>query len=326
LGWLMQKNKPKISVADFVQKIGAEIQIEILAGIKAAHKCSIVSARIQKLGLALAGFAHYIHSGRVQIVGQSEISYLFQLEPKKRIQVIRNLDLEKICCVLITKNLEPPPELTEIADEVGLPILRTPEISSTAIEKVSGFLLEALAPQKTLHGVLVGMYGIGVLILGESGIGKSECALDLITRGHNLISDDTVIIKRIGNKIEGSSPELTREHLEIRGLGIINIREVFGVSALGKQKKQVDLCIELKRWNQIDEIERLGLEIGAEDIFGLKFPKFVLPVSSGRNLSTLMETAIRVHMLKNSGYDAAKELIDKHTKQLSVNSEQETNE
>jgi HPr kinase/phosphorylase len=164
------------------------------------------------------------------------------------------------------------------------------------------------------------------LILGESGIGKSECALDLITRGHNLISDDTVIIKRIGNKIEGSSPELTREHLEIRGLGIINIREVFGVSALGKQKKQVDLCIELKRWNQIDEIERLGLEIGAEDIFGLKFPKFVLPVSSGRNLSTLMETAIRVHMLKNSGYDAAKELIDKHTKQLSVNSEQETNE
>jgi HPr kinase/phosphorylase len=120
LGWLMQKNKPKISVADFVQKIGAEIQIEILAGIKAAHKCSIVSARIQKLGLALAGFAHYIHSGRVQIVGQSEISYLFQLEPKKRIQAIRNLDLEKICCVLITKNLEPPPELTEISDEVGL--------------------------------------------------------------------------------------------------------------------------------------------------------------------------------------------------------------
>jgi HPr kinase/phosphorylase len=318
----MQNNKPKISVGNFISKIKAEIQIELLAGAKGTESCNIVSARIQKLGLALAGFAHYIHPGRIQIVGQSEISYLFQLEPKKRIQVIRNLDLEKICCVLITKNLEPPPELIQIADEVGLPILRTPEVSSVAINIVSSFLLEALAPQKTLHGVLVGIYGIGVLILGESGIGKSECALDLITRGHNLISDDSVIIKRIGNKIEGSSPELTREHLEIRGLGIINIREIFGVSALGKEKKQIDLCIELKRWNLLEEVERLGLEMREEDIFGLKLPKFVLPVSSGRNLSTLMETAIRVHLLKISGFDAARELIDKHTKQLAASNEQ----
>jgi HPr kinase/phosphorylase len=316
----MQNNEPKISVANFVANISAEMQIQILAGTKATETCEIVSARIQKLGLALAGFTHYIHSGRIQIVGQSEISFLFQLEPEKRIQVLRNLDLEKICCVLITKNLEPPPELIQIADDVGLPILLTPEVSSVAIGVVSGFLLKALAPQKTLHGVLVGMYGIGVLIIGESGIGKSECALDLITRGHNLISDDTVIIKRIGMKLEGSSPELTREHLEIRGLGIINIREIFGVSALGKEQKQIDLCIELKKWNEINEVERLGLEMRVEEIFGLKIPKFVLPVSSGRNLSTLMETAIRVHLLKISGFDAAKELIDKHTAQLSMGS------
>lgn len=290
------------------------MQIELLAGASGAGKRQIVSARIQKLGLALAGFAHYIHRGRVQIVGQSEISYLNQLETEKRVQAIRNLELEKICCVLITKNLKPPVELIEIADEVGLPILRTRQVSSAAISTTSNFLQEVLAPQKTLHGVLVGMYGIGVLIMGDSGIGKSECALDLISRGHNLISDDTVIVKRIGSSIQGTSPELTREHLEIRGLGIINVRDVFGVTAVGKQKKQIDLCVELKKWNSMDEIERLGLETKEEDIFGVKITKFVLPVSSGRNTSTLVDTAIRVHLLRLNGYDAAQRLVEKHTK------------
>ena len=294
------------------------MQIEFLAGKKGATERRIDSARIQKLGLALAGFAHYIHPGRVQIVGQSEISYLNQLETETRIRAVRNLELEKISCVLITKNLQPPREVIEIAEEVGLPILRTRQVSSAAIGAVSNFLQEVLAPEKNLHGVLVGMYGIGVLILGDSGIGKSECALDLISRGHNLISDDTVIVKRIGTRIQGSSPDLTREHLEIRGLGIINVRDVFGVTAIGKQKKQIDLCIELKKWNGMDEIERLGLETKEEDILGEKITKFVLPVSSGRNTSTLVETAIRVHLLRLNGYDAAQRLIEQHTKLLAT--------
>ena len=292
------------------------MQIELLGGASNIQAREITSPRIQKLGLALAGFSHYIHSGRVQIVGQSEISYLSQLESEKRIQAIRNLELEKICCILITKNLMPPTELTEIADEIGLPILRTRKVSSEAIGVISNFLQEILAPQKTIHGVLMGLYGIGVLILGESGIGKSECALDLITRGHNLISDDSVIVKRIGSKIQGSSPELTCEHLEIRGLGIINIREIFGVVAVGKQKKQIDLCIELKRWSQLEEIDRLGLETKEEDIFGVKITKFVLPVSSGRNTSTLVETAIRLYLARLNGYDAAQRLIEQHSKLL----------
>ena len=162
----------------------------------------------------------------------------------------------------------------------------------------------------------MGLYGIGVLITGESGIGKSECALDLIARGHNLIADDSVIVKRLGAKIQGSSPEITREHLEIRGLGIINIREIFGVVAVGKQKKQIDLCIELKRWNQLDDIERLGLEAQEEDIFGVMITKFVLPVSSGRNTSTLVETAIRLYLSRLSGYDGAQRLIERHSKLL----------
>jgi len=313
----LKNETPSINVAELVEKSPVQFQIEVLAGQSNLSSRRITSTRIQKLGLALAGFAHYIHEGRVQIVGQSEISYLNQLAVEKRIEAIRNLDLRKICCVLLTKNLEPPPEFIEIAEEVGLPVLRTPEVSSAAIRLVSGFLEEMLAPQTMLHGGLLGMYGLGVFLQGKSGIGKSECALDLITRGHHLIADDAVWVRKIGDKLEGTAPELTYEHLEIRGLGIINIRDLFGVSAIGKQKK-IDLCIELISREEVKEIERLGLETREEEIFGLKIPKFVLPVSSGRNVATLVETAVRVHLLRTAGYDAAQKMIEKHTKILSA--------
>lgn len=312
------KDRPKISLAEFIAKSPAEMNLEILAGEKGLQTHEITSERIQKLGLALAGFAHYIRPGRIQIVGQSEISFLSQLTPEKRIEAIRNLDLNIICCVLITRNLEPPEELLETAEEYNLPIIRTSLVSSNLIGTISRFLLNVLAPQTTIHGVLMGMYGLGVLLTGESGIGKSECALDLITRGHALISDDIVLIKRIGDKLEGTSPELTFEHLEIRGLGIINVRDLFGGSAIGKQKKTIDLCIELRKWDEVEEVERLGLETKEADVFGVKLPKFMLPVSPGRTISTLVETAIRVHLLRLNGYDAAQKLIERHTKMLSA--------
>lgn len=308
----MQTDNPQITIAEFIEKTFNELNLKVLAGNSGLHEKRITSTRIQKLGLALAGFAHYIHSGRIQIVGQSEISYLFQLESKKRIEAINHLDLEKICCILITKNLEPPPELLEIAEKRSLPVLVTPKVSSKTISLVSNFLEEILAPQVTLHGVLMSIYGLGVLILGNSGIGKSECALDLITRGHRLISDDSVVIKKIGEKLEGSAHELTAEHLEIRGLGIINIRELFGVSAIGKSK-QIELIIEFERWNNMSEIDRLGLETQETDILGINIKKFVLPVSAGRNLSTLVETAVRVHLVESGGVSAVQKLIERHS-------------
>jgi HPr kinase/phosphorylase len=310
--------QPTITVAEFIEKSPIEMNLSVLAGKNGLQKKIINSPRIQKLGLALAGFAHYIHAGRIQIVGQSEISYLTQLERDKRIEAICNLDLEKICCILTTKNLNPPKELLDIAEERNLPIVGTSQVSSKAIGMISSFLEEILAPQVTLHGVLMGMYGIGIFILGESGIGKSECALDLIARGHYLISDDTVLIKKIGDKLEGTSPDLTYEHLEIRGLGIINIRDLFGVSAIGKTK-QIELLIEFKRWTDVPEIDRLGLDTQEFEIFGVKVSKFVLPVSAGRNLSTLVETAVRVYLLRSAGFDAARKLIEKHTTLVSGN-------
>jgi HPr kinase/phosphorylase len=307
----MQNENPKISIAEFVEKSPAELQIEVLAGKNGLRKHEINSARIQKLGLALAGFTHYIHTGRIQIVGQSEIWYLSQLDSANKIEAIKNLNLDKISCILITKSLEPPDELKQLADENNLPLLRTNLISSGAINKVTAFLQEVLAPQVTVHGVLMGMFGIGVLLLGNSGIGKSECALDLITRGHYLIADDSVLIKKVGEKLEGKSPELIQDYLEIHGLGIINIRELYGVSAIGKGS-QIEICIELKKWNEFEEIDRLGIKTYDEEIFSIKIPKYILPVSSGRNLSTLVETAVRIHLLKAAGFDAAQNLIEKH--------------
>lgn len=306
------KDNPQITIKEFVENAPAELQIKVLAGANSTSKRTVTSERIQKLGLALAGFSHYIHRGRIQIVGQSEILYLSQLEKEKKLEALGHLDFDKISCILITKSLEPPEELREIAVENEIPILQTPLVSSKTISLVTNFLQEKLAPQITLHGVLLGIYNIGVLILGESGIGKSECALDLITRGHLLISDDAVLIRKIGNRLDGKSPALTYEHLEIRGLGIINIRDLFGISAVGKHKR-IELCIKLKKWNEVENIERIGLEIQEEKIFGVKIPQVVLPVSSGRNISTLVETAVRVHLLRRQGFDAAQKLIEKHT-------------
>ena len=307
----MQNENPKISIAEFVEKSPADLRIEVLAGKNGLRKHEINSARIQKLGLAFAGFTHYIHTGRIQIVGQSEIWYLSQLESAKKIEAISNLNLDKISCILIAKGLEPPDELKNLADENNLPLLRTNLVSSDAINKVTAFLHEVLAPQMTVHGVLMGMFGIGVLLLGNSGIGKSECALDLINRGHYLIADDSVLIKKVGEKLEGKSPELIQDYLEIHGLGIINIRELYGVSAIGKGS-EIEICIELKNWSEFEEIDRLGIKTYNEEIFSLKIPKYILPVSSGRNLSTLVETAVRIHLLKAAGFDAAQNLIEKH--------------
>ncbi len=306
---------PQISVAEFVETAPAELLIEILAGADGLQSKKIASPRIQKLGLALAKFSEYVHAGRVQIVGQSEISYLQHLENAQRIEALNNLDLEKISCIFITNNLPPPPELIEIADGKNLPVLRTALVSSKTIQIVSDFLQKTLAPQLYMHGVLMEIYGLGVLMLGESGIGKSECALDLLTHGHRLISDDQVILKKIGESLIGSAPELTREHLEIRGLGIVNVRDLFGVSAVGKAQT-VELVIEVKKWNETIETERLGLDREEETILGAEITKFVLPVRAGRNLSTLIETAVKIHLLRGDGFDAAKNLTEKHSAML----------
>lgn len=305
------KETTHISIAEIIRQAPETLELELIIGEKKINEKTIDSARIQKLGLALAGFYKYLHQGRIQVIGQSEISYLLQLDVKAKSKAIEDLDLTNINCILVTKKLDLPIKLFDRFQDNEIPVLKTPLVSSRAISCLSGFLQRILAPKITIHGVMLGMYGLGILILGESGIGKSECALDLIRTGHRLIADDSVNIKKIGDILEGSSPKLTHEHLEIRGLGILNIKHLFGVSAIGQSQK-IDLCIELQKWEKVVDIDRLGLKMQQQNIFDINIPKFVLPVSSGRNITSLVETAVRVHLLKLAGHDSAKKLIEKH--------------
>jgi HPr kinase/phosphorylase len=220
----------------------------------------------------------------------------------------------------VTKEQTPPAEIVEAAERVGTPLLQTTLVSSHAIGAITDFLQEWLAPRELRHGVLLDAYGLGVLIEGESGIGKSECALDLIVRGHRLVSDDLVEVSRLGpDHLLGSAPELLREHMEIRGLGIINVRELYGVAALSGPK-QVGLSIRLERWKDAREVERLGIDERTVEILGVNVPHVLLPVSPGRNLSTLIETALRVHLLRLRGYNAAENFVARHTQLLGTNS------
>lgn len=310
--------QPTISVREFVAHAPAQLSLRVLAGADGLTERRITLPRIQKLGLALAGFTHYIHPGRVQIVGQSEIWYLGQLSPERRASAIELLALEQISCVLVTKDLLPPPELLAAAERAGLPLLQTSLVSSIAINVVTDYLEEALAPRELRHGVLMDAYGLGVLLEGESGIGKSECALDLIGRGHRLIADDMVEVRRVGpEQLIGAAPELLREHMEIRGLGIINIRDLYGVAALSGPK-QIGLSIRLERWQPAQAVDRLGIDARTIEILGVRVPHVLLPVSPGRNLATLVETALRVHLLRVRGYNAAERLVARHNELLQV--------
>jgi HPr kinase/phosphorylase len=309
-------NELSIPVGEFLRHAPEELGLELIAGQEGLSSRRFTAPRIQKLGLALAGFAHYVHPGRLQIVGQSEIWFLGQLAPDARSEAISHLSLENIACVLITKGLEPPREFVLAAEIAHVPMLRTPLVSSQAITIATDCLQELLAPRTILHGVLLDLYGLGVLIEGSSGIGKSECALDLITRGHRLVSDDVIEVHRISSdRLNGSAPELLREHLEIRGLGIINIRDLFGVSAISGATK-LDLSIRLERWEDAGDVDRLGIDARSIDILGVTIPQVLIPVSPGRNLGTLVETAVRVQLLRLRGYDAAQEFVDRHTEMV----------
>jgi HPr kinase/phosphorylase len=307
---------PTITVGAFVANAPQHFGLRFVAGARGAESRYLRVPRIQKLGLALAGFTHYVHEGRVQIVGQSELQFLGQLDAAERADAVARLELEKISCILVTKGLTPPAELFDAAERASLPLIQTPLVSSVAITEITEYLEEVLAPRETRHGVLLDLYGLGVLVEGKSGVGKSECALDLIMRGHQLVADDLVEIRRTRpGQLIGSTPDLLREHMEIRGLGILNVRELFGVTAVSGPK-QIGLDIRLERWKEAGEVERLGLEERTVEILGVAVPHFVLPVSPGRNLATLVETAVRVHLLSLRGFNAAHGLVVRHREML----------
>jgi HPr kinase/phosphorylase len=294
---------------------GPEIDLTLLAGESGLNRL-VTSPHIQKTGLALAGFEEFLRPGRVLIFGESEIRYLEGLPAAARLDAAARVLARDIPCVIVTGGFAPPEELAREAVDRGVPLIQTSLATPTAIAKVTARLESHLAVRGMIHGVLMDVLGLGVLVVGDSGIGKSECALDLIVRGHRLVADDTVELRRRGEGVVlGSCPELTRYHMEIRGLGVINIRDLFGVAAT-RSSKRVELVVQLERWDPVREYDRLGLDEERFDVLGVSVPMIRMPVAPGRNLAILVEVAARNQLLRVRGHHAARELADRLAREL----------
>jgi HPr kinase/phosphorylase len=301
---------PSMTVGELLTDEGAaSLNLVLLSGGDGIDNV-VDRPRIQKPGLALAGFLEYVHPGRVQILGRSETSFLNERAPAERSRIVSQLCRQGVSCFVLTTALEPPQELLDETERHGVPLLRTDLSSSATIERLTRFLEDRLAPRAVVHGVLLDVYGLGVLLLGDSGVGKSECAIDLVVRGHRLVSDDVVEIKQLGDRLVGTGPELTRYHMELRGLGIINVKDLFGVASV-RMTKFVEYVIRLDPWQPGKTYDRLGLDDNGFEILGVTLPYVEMPVGPGRNLSVLIEVAARNHLLKLKGYHPARELARK---------------
>lgn len=314
---LLSVNRKQISVADFAGRYRDLSDITEITEPAIGHKHFLDSPRVQKLGLALSGFAGKIHKGRIQIFGNSERNFLDRLSAAEIATAFERLDRENISCILVTAGIAPDERLVDLSQKNDIPLYCVDSPSSEVITTLTKLLGEMLAPSTTIHGVLVSVFGVGVLLLGESGIGKSECALDLIGRGQRLISDDAVVLDRVGNNLIGKAPETIRDFLEIRGLGVINARELFGVSALAPSAK-VELCINFGLLSVSSSRDRLGLEQTFFEAMGTNVPRYDIPVTPGRNLATLVEAAVRVYVSRRSGSAGVEELVARHDEALSV--------
>ncbi len=314
--------RPSISVRQLLSDPGLGIQLSLVAG-EAGLDRSISHTRIQKSGLALAGHFHGIVPTRVQILGQTELSFLHKLPREQRVASLRGFFGLGLSCVIVTQGDQPfepdssgvgalpVPELARCAEESGAPLVASAVRSSTTITAVHALLDDRLAPRIRLHGVLVDVFGVGLLLMGSSAIGKSECALDLVMRGHRLVADDAVDCDyRPPGMIFGAPAALLRYHLEVRGLGILNVKDLFGVTSI-RERKRIDVVVKLVEWSLDTEYDRLGLDERFHTILGVKIRELVIPVRPGRDMASILEVAARNELLKNAGHHAAREFFEK---------------
>lgn len=265
-------------------------------------------ADINRPGMQLIGYYDYFSPNRIEIFGKVEMTYLSQLTKEKRAEVIDLLFSKKFPAAILTRNMTPYPEMLESAKKYSVPILKTAEITSRFMSDIITNLNVWLAERITRHGVLVEVYGEGVLLLGESGVGKSETAIELLKRGHRLVADDAVEIKKVSNKtLVGSSPAIIRHFIELRGIGVVNVLNIFGMGAV-KDSEKIDLVLNLEPWRQNYNYDRLGLEETTTDIMGINIPSITVPVKQGRNLAVIVEVAAMNNRQKRMGFNAAREL------------------
>ena len=299
--------------------------LELCAGDLGLDR-TIGHRRVQKSGLALAGFVSILRPGHIQVLGKTEITYLRKLSAFRRREVLLGLLDSGLACIVVSSSLELSAELVETANERGVAVFRGAWPSSELISRLHLFLDEHLSPELSMHGVMVDVFGVGILLMGQSGIGKSECALDLVLRGHRLISDDMVIAREHDQELIARGPPLTRHHMEVRGLGIINVRDLFGAAAV-REQKTIELIVEM-----IDAsggaltrgpgtpFDRVGTESLTHTILKIDVTKVVIPVRPGRNMASIVEVAARNHLLLMQGHHSAREFADSLQAKLLENS------
>ena len=274
---------------------------------------------VARPGLQLAGHFDYYEPMRLQVMGNAEMSYVSRLSVADRALIFDRLFSYRFPAMLVARNIQPGEHLLAMAQKHNVTVLRTPEPTSSIISDIITYLKNALAPRITRHGVLVETYGEGVLIIGDSGIGKSEAAVELVKRGHRLIADDAVEIKKVSsNMLVGSAPELIRDYIELRGIGIINVAKLFGVGAI-KQNNQINLVVNIVHWNTHEVYDRLGLEDQFTEILGVQVPMVTIPITPGRNLAMILEVAAMNNRQRRMGYNAALEFTEQINRHFDEN-------
>ena len=304
----MSNKNTSLKLSYLVEKLGLKTVYVPGGGSENCDDIDIITSEVNRPGLALTGYFTDFEKDRLQLMGNAEHGYLESLTPDDRKAKVDALFSRKFPALIICQGIKAIPEITESAKKYEIPLLGTEEPTSNVMSSVISLLSVKLAPQVTRHGVLVEVYGEGILMLGESGVGKSEAAMELLKRGHRLVADDAVEIKRVSNRtLVGTSPEIIRHLIELRGIGIVDVRQIFGMGAV-KESEKIDLVLSLENWSQDTKYDRFGLEYEQYDILGLQVPMITIPIKPGRNLAVIIEVAAMNNRLKRLGYNAAAEL------------------
>jgi HPr kinase/phosphorylase len=300
----------QIRVGDFYTTHAGRLHLKLMAGAEGLNRV-ISEGSVNRIGLAMTGFYKYFANNRVQIFGKSESAYFQSLSNEDRRKRIREIFARDIPCIIFARNLKPSPIVLQEAEHYGVPIFCSPIVTMRLVNSVTLCLEMDFAPTTSEHGSTVDIQGVGVLVRGESGIGKSECVLGLIERGYSLVSDDVTKIRCIdGWDLLATSASLTRCYMEVRGIGIINVASIFGASSI-RHEKRLDLVVTLKEWNKVENIDRIGLDQEFYEILKIKVPHITIPVRSGRDLAGLVEVAALNQKLKSIGHDSAVEFNEK---------------
>ncbi len=305
----------KLTVGRLIERMRDALELRAVDDVAGLDRV-IESPNVSSPGLVLAGYVERFPSRRVQVLGETEITYLKSLDSDVRLRNLSTFFSFPIPCVFVTKNQEPGPDLKELAAQAGVPLIGSRLKTNEFYTRIKPWLEEEFAPTTNLHGSLADVFGVGLLFVGKSGIGKSECVLDLVERGHRLVADDLVIARRRGGDVLiGRGHELQRHHMEIRGVGLVDIPAMFGARAV-RQQKRIEVVVQLEEWDHDAPVERTGLDTETADILDVALPKVRVPLNPGKNITVIAEVIALNHLLKYSGVDAAERFNERLMRQM----------